>query len=258
MCRTATPPLVTTWAWRMLAGSLRRPLTAVKPTRPTRRSALLYKRSSAGYRARIPCRARFAPELTTTRRTGLPVPPRIRRPRAEHDFQRSPDMNKPRDYADLARVDRTHISLYTDPDVFQDELERIFYRSWVYVAHESELPESGRLQDHVHRPGAGHRQPRHGRQGARAGQPLHAPRRHRVPHRKRPRQELYLPLPRLGIRPRRLAGGDRHAARLQPGRARQGIAEHGVGGSGRELSRHHLRQPAGRAGHLARRTSSAA
>lgn len=52
-------------------------------------------------------------------------------------------MNKPRDYDDLARVDRTHISLYTDPAVLQDELERIFYRSWVYVAHESELPNPG-------------------------------------------------------------------------------------------------------------------
>ena len=52
-------------------------------------------------------------------------------------------MNKPRDYADLARVDRTHVSLYTDPDVFHDEMERIFYRSWVYVAHESEIPNPG-------------------------------------------------------------------------------------------------------------------
>ena len=52
-------------------------------------------------------------------------------------------MNKPRDYDNLAQVDRTHISLYTDPDVFHDEMERIFYRSWVYVAHESELPNPG-------------------------------------------------------------------------------------------------------------------
>jgi nitrite reductase/ring-hydroxylating ferredoxin subunit len=52
-------------------------------------------------------------------------------------------MNKPRDYADLARVDRTHVSLYTDPEVFHDEMERIFYRSWVYVAHESEIPNPG-------------------------------------------------------------------------------------------------------------------
>ncbi|HCO44997.1 MAG TPA: ring-hydroxylating dioxygenase, partial [Gammaproteobacteria bacterium] len=52
-------------------------------------------------------------------------------------------MNRPRDYADLARVDRTHVSLYTDPAVFHDEMERVFYRSWVYVAHDSEIPNPG-------------------------------------------------------------------------------------------------------------------
>lgn len=52
-------------------------------------------------------------------------------------------MSERRNYAELARVDRTHVSLYTDPEVFQDEMERIFYRSWVYVAHESEIPAPG-------------------------------------------------------------------------------------------------------------------
>lgn len=52
-------------------------------------------------------------------------------------------MNAPRDYADLARKDRTHVSLYTDQEVFDDEMERIFYRSWVYVAHDSEIPNPG-------------------------------------------------------------------------------------------------------------------
>lgn len=51
--------------------------------------------------------------------------------------------NTMRDYADLARIDRTHVSLYTDPEVYQEELQRIFYRSWVYVAHESEIPQPG-------------------------------------------------------------------------------------------------------------------
>lgn len=52
-------------------------------------------------------------------------------------------MNQSHNYADLAQVDRTHSSLYTDPEVYREELERIFYRSWVYVAHESEVPEPG-------------------------------------------------------------------------------------------------------------------
>ena len=38
--------------------------------------------------------------------------------------------------------DRVHGSLYTDPDVFERELERIWYRTWVFVGHESEVPQS--------------------------------------------------------------------------------------------------------------------
>ncbi|SNR82707.1 Phenylpropionate dioxygenase, large terminal subunit [Haloechinothrix alba] len=47
------------------------------------------------------------------------------------------------DYAALIEPSRVHGSLYTDPRVFADELERIWYRSWVFVGHESEVPESG-------------------------------------------------------------------------------------------------------------------
>ena len=52
-------------------------------------------------------------------------------------------MNAPRDYTELARQDRVHVSLYSDPEVFEDEMQRIFYRSWVYVAHDSEIPDPG-------------------------------------------------------------------------------------------------------------------
>ena len=40
---------------------------------------------------------------------------------------------------DLILPDRVHGSLYTDPAVFAEELERIWYRTWVYVGHESEV-----------------------------------------------------------------------------------------------------------------------
>lgn len=46
-------------------------------------------------------------------------------------------------FAALATDDRVDGSLYTDPDMFEAELERIFYRTWVWVAHESEIPEAG-------------------------------------------------------------------------------------------------------------------
>ncbi len=42
----------------------------------------------------------------------------------------------------LIEADRVHGSLYTDPDVFAAEMERIFYRTWVYVGHASEVPEA--------------------------------------------------------------------------------------------------------------------
>jgi fatty-acyl-CoA synthase len=41
----------------------------------------------------------------------------------------------------LIRSDRVHGSLYTDPAIFEAELERIWYRTWVYVGHLSEVPE---------------------------------------------------------------------------------------------------------------------
>lgn len=46
---------------------------------------------------------------------------------------------QPMSFADRIRSDRVHGSLYTDPAVFQQELEKIWYRTWVYVGHESEV-----------------------------------------------------------------------------------------------------------------------
>jgi fatty-acyl-CoA synthase len=41
----------------------------------------------------------------------------------------------------LIQADRVHGSLYTDPAIFDAELERIWYRTWVYVGHVSEVSE---------------------------------------------------------------------------------------------------------------------
>lgn len=40
----------------------------------------------------------------------------------------------------LIRNDEVHGSLYTDDAIFRQELEKIWYRTWVYVGHESEIP----------------------------------------------------------------------------------------------------------------------
>ena len=43
------------------------------------------------------------------------------------------------DIAGLVQDDRIHRSIYADPAIFEAEMRRIFDRTWVYVAHESEL-----------------------------------------------------------------------------------------------------------------------
>lgn len=42
---------------------------------------------------------------------------------------------------DLIRPDRVDGALYSDPAIFEAELEAIWYRTWVYVGHESEVAE---------------------------------------------------------------------------------------------------------------------
>ncbi|MBL4868923.1 MAG: aromatic ring-hydroxylating dioxygenase subunit alpha [Pseudomonadales bacterium] len=46
-------------------------------------------------------------------------------------------------YSDFVRPDGVHGSVYTDPDIFQDELQRIYAREWVYVGHVTEVPNPG-------------------------------------------------------------------------------------------------------------------
>lgn len=47
------------------------------------------------------------------------------------------------DIRDLVKGSRIHGSLYRDPAVFERELERIWYKVWVYIGHESEIPQPG-------------------------------------------------------------------------------------------------------------------
>src|SRR5579863_6239095 len=47
------------------------------------------------------------------------------------------------DYNQLVQDDRVNGRVYYDPAVFEEELEKIWYRDWIYVAHESEIPEPG-------------------------------------------------------------------------------------------------------------------
>ena len=49
---------------------------------------------------------------------------------------------------------RVHRSAMTSPEVHRAEIERVFAKSWLYVGHESEIPNPG---DFVRRPSAGGR-----------------------------------------------------------------------------------------------------
>ncbi len=54
----------------------------------------------------------------------------------------------PFNYKELTSGGRIHGSLYRDPAIFQRELEAIWYKVWVYIGHESEVPQPG---DYVRR-----------------------------------------------------------------------------------------------------------
>ncbi|WP_205792708.1 aromatic ring-hydroxylating dioxygenase subunit alpha [Burkholderia sp. Ac-20353] len=54
-----------------------------------------------------------------------------------------PHTNEPRSLCDLVQTDRVSPTLYNDEKIFEAELDRIFYNTWVWVAHESELPNPG-------------------------------------------------------------------------------------------------------------------
>ena len=52
----------------------------------------------------------------------------------------------PRQYTgDLVNVEKGLISrdIFTAEDIYREELERIFPRSWLFVGHESQIPENG-------------------------------------------------------------------------------------------------------------------
>ncbi|UCG72063.1 MAG: Rieske 2Fe-2S domain-containing protein [Chromatiales bacterium] len=44
---------------------------------------------------------------------------------------------------DLVREDRVHRDLYVNPDVFDLEMDRIWSRAWIFVGHDSQVPNAG-------------------------------------------------------------------------------------------------------------------
>lgn len=49
----------------------------------------------------------------------------------------------PSRFLPLVEESRIRGSIYRDPELFEEEMERIFHRNWVYAAHETEIPNPG-------------------------------------------------------------------------------------------------------------------
>ena len=46
----------------------------------------------------------------------------------------------------LVEYDRVHRSCYIDQRIFEEELKNIFYKTWIYAAHEFRIPQARRLR----------------------------------------------------------------------------------------------------------------
>ena len=46
------------------------------------------------------------------------------------------------DFDDLIHEDKVHRLIYTDEAIFREEMRKIFGAVWVFLAHESQIPEN--------------------------------------------------------------------------------------------------------------------
>ncbi len=52
----------------------------------------------------------------------------------------SPTIDSEKRFTELVQPDRVHRTLYTDQAIFEEEMEKVFGATWVFVAHASEIP----------------------------------------------------------------------------------------------------------------------
>ena len=89
---------------------------------------------------------------------------------------KEPDHTDATRVAPLIQPDKVHGSLYTDPGIFAEELQKIWYRTWVFVGHESEVAQPGDYVRKTTRTAGRHHDPRSRRRCSPAAEPVRAPR----------------------------------------------------------------------------------
>src|SRR4051794_24711998 len=97
------------------------------------------RRGPASPRARAPVRP---PRPAPGRRCGPDAGPRIARGDPMTETTTALASSAPTRYDDLVQPDRVHRLVYTDARIFSAELRDLFGRVWVYVGHESEIPQA--------------------------------------------------------------------------------------------------------------------
>ena len=89
--------------------------------------------------------------------------------------------------------------IFTDPEIFELEMKHIFEGNWIYLAHESQIPnKNDYLQTYI-RPPAHHHRPQRAWRVERVHQCLCPSRRLALPAQTREPSDLYLPLPWLDL-----------------------------------------------------------
>ncbi len=123
--------------------------------------------------------------------------------------------------AKLVEPTRLHRKIYTDPDIFELEMERIWGSAWIFIGHESQVPNPGDLFHHQYQsqdPGGDDPGPQG--QGACPAQPLRPQGRQAGGHHLRQRPRVPLLLPRLDLQHRRHHPEDSQRGRLRQYRLR--------------------------------------
>ena len=131
--------------------------------------------------------------------------------------------------------------IYTDPDLYEAELEHVFGRCWLFLAHDSMIPKAGDfIQTYMAEDPVLVVRQADGSVKAFL-QPVPPPRHAHLPRRPRVDEDVHLLVPRVGLRHRGASDQRPPRGRRVPQRDRQGRVGTDPGRAGRELQGPDLR-----------------